>query len=82
MDSINAESIAVLESEDLGTVTGLGLSCTTSTPMNIPTGWCECNGGETQVGEIVFNNGSVIYTASEEPIPYRITGEVTNIIIA
>lgn len=81
MDSINAESVAVLESEDLGTITGL--SCTTSTPMNIPTGWAECNGGETQVGEIVFANGSVIYTgSSEEPIPYRITGEVTNIITA
>ena len=81
MDAINAESVAVIESEDLGTVTGL--SYTTSTPMNIPTGWCECNGGETQIGEIVLSSGSVIYTgSSEEPIPYRITGEVTNIITA
>jgi len=81
MDAINAESIALIGSEDLGTVTGL--SCTTtSTPMNIPTGWSECNGGEAQIGEIVFANGSVIYTNSEEPIPYRITGEVTNIITA
>jgi len=96
MDSINAESVAVLESEDLGTITNITAvgninfdttSADATTPITatstIPTGWVECNGQEAQIGEIVFANGSVIYTStSEEPIPYRITGEVTNVIIA